>query len=105
MGVDVREAALELIFSEIERLREEAVSVAELDMVKRIMVGEIMRILDGPFGIADVTIENIMCGVNNSIIEQNIERIMAITPEEIVRLAEKYLAHGDLVTVVAGGRF
>ena len=35
---------------------------AELELVKNMMTGEMMRILDGPFGIADVTIENILCG-------------------------------------------
>ncbi|MFR9649635.1 MAG: pitrilysin family protein [Rikenellaceae bacterium] len=103
VGVEVKDDALSLIFSEIERLRQEGISTQELDMVKQIMAGEMMRILDGPFGIADVTIENIMCGTDNSIIEQNLLRIMDITPEEISRLANKYLARESLVTVVSGG--
>ena len=48
--------------------------------MKNIMTGEVMRILDGPFGIADVTIENLLCGTNNGVIEENIRRIQAITP-------------------------
>lgn len=52
----------------------------ELSLVKNIMTGEVMRILDGPFGIADVTIENLLCGTNNGVIEENIRRIQAITP-------------------------
>ncbi len=103
VGVEVKDDALALIYSEIERLRVELVTPEELDMVKQIITGEMMRILDGPFGIADVTIENIMCGVDNSIIEQNIVRITQITPEEILRLSNKYLDYKDLVTVVAGG--
>lgn len=57
--------------------------------MKNIMTGEVMRILDGPFGIADVTIENLLCGTNNGVIEENIRRIQAITPAEVQRLARQ----------------
>lgn len=61
-----------------------------------------MRILDGPFGIADVTIENLLCGTDNGAIDRNLALIRATTPEDVRRLARKYLAREDLVTVVAG---
>jgi predicted Zn-dependent peptidase len=51
--------AVEQIFGEMERLREELVTEDELENVRRTMLGEVMRILDGPFGIVDVVIENI----------------------------------------------
>ena len=70
--------------------------------MKNIMTGEVMRILDGPFGIADVTIENLLCGTNNGVIEENIRRIQAITPAEVQRLAVKYLRREDLITAVVG---
>ncbi len=102
VGCDVTQDALSIIYAEIERLRHERVSDDELTMVKHIMAGEMMRILDGPFGIADVTIENILCGCDNSSIANNLARIEAITPDEIHRLANKYLEREALVTVVAG---
>jgi len=101
-GTEVTAAALAAIQAEIERLRTEPVGDEELSLVKNIMAGEIMRILDGPFGIADVTIENILCGCDNSIIDDNLRRIQAMTPADIRRLAQQYLAPDDLVTVVAG---
>ena len=97
-----RDDAIREIYFEIERLRNELISDEELQMVKNVMIGEILRILDGPFGIADVTIENIMCGMDNSATEQSVQRIFSITPEEIKHLAEKYLKRDDLVVVVAG---
>jgi predicted Zn-dependent peptidase len=66
------------------------------------MAGEMMRILDGPFGIADVTTENILCGFDNRQIEENLQRIRQTTPEEIRSLAQKYLDPKDIITVVAG---
>lgn len=97
-----RDDALREIYSEIERLRTELITEEELQMVKNMMIGEVLRILDGPFGIADVTIENIMCGVDNSYTEKNIETIFAITPEEVQRLARKYLSREAFVEVVVG---
>ena len=97
-----REDALREIYFEIERLRNELVNESELQMVKNVMIGEILRILDGPFGIADVTIENIMCGMDNSATEESVARIFAITAEEIKALAEKYLRREDLIEVYAG---
>lgn len=61
-----------------------------------------MRILDGPFGVADVTIENILCGYTNHIITEQVERIRNCTPEKIQQLAERYLQREDLVTVIVG---
>ena len=102
VGTDVTRDALREIYAEIERLRTEPMPDEELSLVKNIMIGEMMRILDGPFGIADVTIENILCGRDHTVIGENIRRIQAMTPADIQRLAQKYLAREDLVTVIAG---
>ena len=102
VGAEVTEQALQEINNEIELLRTQPVTEEELQLVKNIMAGEMMRILDGPFGIADVTTENILCGFDNSHIQHNLERIRQTTPEEILSLAQRYLAPEDLVTVVVG---
>ncbi len=102
VGVESTQEAIELICSEIERLRSELMEESELEMVRRIMVGEIMRILDGPFGVADVTIENILCGEQNDVIARNVARIEKYTPSDIRDLAVKYLDPESLVCVVSG---
>ncbi len=102
VGSEVTEEALAAIYEEIERLRREPMPEEELQLVRNILTGEMMRILDGPFGIADVTIENILCGRTNSVITDNVARIRAITPAEVQRLAAQYLTREELVTVVVG---
>ena len=102
VGSEVTEEALQEIYHEIERLRTEPMAEEELQLVKNIMTGEMMRILDGPFGVADVTIENILCGRTNSIIAENVARIRQTTPQEVQQLAAKYLRREDLITVVVG---
>lgn len=102
VGSEVTEDALHQIALEIERLQNDKVSEQELALVKNIMAGELMRILDGPFGIADVTTENILCGFDNSHIQEHLQRIRATAPEELRDLAQRYLAAEDLVRVVVG---
>jgi predicted Zn-dependent peptidase len=102
VAAEAREDTLRQIYTEIERLRTELISEQELALVKNIMVGEMMRILDGPFGIVDVTIENVQCGTDNLAIERSVEAIRRCTPEDVQRLAEKYLRREDLVEVTVG---
>ena len=102
VGCEVKEQALAEIAHEIDCLRQEPVSEEELSLVKNIMAGEMMRILDGPFGIADVTTENILCGFDNSHIQYNLERIRQTTPDELQSLAQQYLSPEDITTVVVG---
>ena len=102
VGTEVTEQALGEIAREIETLRTQLIPEEELELVKNIMAGEMMRILDGPFGIADVTTENILCGFDNSHIQHNLERIRRTTPEELLSLAQRYLKPEDIITVVVG---
>lgn len=103
VGSEVAEEAISEIMKEIERLRTEPVSEEELENVRKIIFGEVMRILDGPFGIADVTIENIQNGESNNYTSRMLQTIKAITPADVLALAQKYLSHTDLITVTLGG--
>jgi predicted Zn-dependent peptidase len=97
--------AIEQIFKEMERLKTEPVDEDELTNVRRSMLGEVMRILDGPFGIVDVVIENIQvagtCGAHNYI-NTFIKEIEATTPERVQALARKYLDREKFTTVIVG---
>ncbi len=110
--------AVEQIFAEMERLKYELVPEDELENVRRSMLGEVMRILDGPFGIVDVVIENIQVsgggnahgdisgapghGNVHNYINDFIAQIEATTPERIRELARKYFDRGAFTTVVVG---
>ena len=99
--------AVEQIFGEMERLRNELVGEDELENVRRSMLGEVMRILDGPFGIVDVVIENIQVsggeGDNaHNYINDFIRQIEATTPERVRELARKYLDREAFTTVIVG---
>ncbi len=103
VGVEVTDEALKEIFFEIERLRREPVSEEELSLAKNILTGEMMRILDGPFGIADVAIENILSGEESDATERTLQEIRAMTPDRILELAQRHLDPQELSTIVVGG--
>lgn len=102
VATEATQDALEQIFMETERLRSELVDDQELDMVRNIMTGEVMRVLDGPFGIADVTIENIQNGNGNDYLDKFLETVRSITPEQVRDMAAKYLDRDSFTTVIVG---
>lgn len=95
------EAVAEIV-GEVERLRSEPVPVEELDKVRNIIAGEMMRILDGPFGIADVTIEHTQCGMTNEALTAFFEEVRTIEPERIRELAARWLDPASFTTVIVG---
>lgn len=102
VGAEVTEDAVRQVFHEIARLRNETIGEDELAMVKNMITGEFMRILDGPFGIADVTIENIQNETDNEYVGRYLKEVREITPQRLKALAEKYLTEEGFVTVVVG---
>ncbi|MDR1671003.1 MAG: insulinase family protein [Alistipes sp.] len=97
--------AIEQIFNEMERLKTEPVDEEELTNVRRSMLGELMRILDGPFGIVDVVIENIQVSGGSeaqNYINHVIKEIENTTPERVRDLAIRYLRRDQFTTVVVG---
>jgi len=104
VGAEVTEGAVEQIYAEIDRLRREPVSEAELALVKNTITGEYMRILDGPFGIADVTIENVQNGLTNAAVGDYLRQVRGITPTRLRELAARYLDREGFVTVVVGAK-
>lgn len=96
------ERTVEEIFSEVERIASEPMSEEELALVKKTIVGDAMRVFDGPFGAADVTIENIQNGVSNDYTEKFLQRVESITPAELQNIARKYLQKNACVVTIIG---
>lgn len=99
---DAAQDAVEQIFNEIKRLQTEPVGYDELETVKNVMSGEVMRILDGPFGIADVAIENIQNGTTNSYTTDFVDQLRNTTPQQVQQLAQQYFDRNDFTVVTVG---
>jgi predicted Zn-dependent peptidase len=95
--------AVEEIFNELERIATEPIGEEELAIVRKIIVGDVMRIFDGPFGAADVTIENIQNGETNDYTEGFMAKVEAITPAELLAVAKRHLQKNNCTVTIIGG--
>lgn len=96
------EAALAEMFHEVERITTEPMSEEELELVRKTIVGDVMRVFDGPFGAADVTIENIQNGEKNDYTERFLAEVAAITPEKLCEIAQRHLQKKHFVVTIIG---
>lgn len=103
VGAEYTLPALNEIYHEIDRLRNEPVCEEELDLVRNYLLGELLRSFDGPFAIADsITSLYEYNDLDYSFFKKTIEVIKTITPNQIMNLANNYLRNNDLIECVAG---
>ncbi|MFN8241578.1 MAG: pitrilysin family protein [Bacteroidales bacterium] len=94
--------AVKEIMNEIRLLQTEPVDADELNVVRNYMLGELVRMFDGPFAIGESFRSAWEFGLDNSYYRKFAEKINLITPDEIIRLAEAYYKTEDLFEVIAG---
>jgi len=102
VGAEVCKDAVQEIFIEIQRLREELVSEEELSLVKNYISGEMLRSLDSPFALSDGLKGNLPFGLDNTYFAQFIQDLKAITAKKVLDLANVYLNPEDLHLIVSG---
>lgn len=94
--------ALDEICREIEILRSIPVEREELEIVRNYMLGEMVRMFDGPFATAESFRSVWEFGLDNSYYERLAWKIKSIEPDEITALAKTYYNTDDLYQVTAG---
>ena len=94
--------ALRLMVDEIARLRRERVSRRELRGAQDYLAGSFPMTLETPNAIAARVLEAMLFGLDLDTIEQYPQRINAVTPREIQRVAEAYLRPDNLSIVLVG---
>ncbi len=88
--------------NEIKRLQEQPVSMAELDVVRNYMLGEMVRMFDGPFATSDSLRALLDTGHDYTYYSDFAEKIRSIRPDEISQLVRTYYNTDDQVEIVAG---
>lgn len=94
--------AIDEIYKEIRLLQSEPVKREELDLVRNYMSGEMLRMFDGPFALADSFRSVWDFGLDNSYYYRLADKIKSIGQDEIIYLANTYYNTEDLYEITAG---
>ncbi|MEN8376154.1 MAG: pitrilysin family protein [Gemmatimonadota bacterium] len=101
---DVTGAALGEIFLEIDRLRSEAPPADELTSIQNYMAGTFVLQNSSRGGIINQLNFVALHGVGEEYLRAYVDRVYAVTPQEVQRMAQEYLDPQDMVIVVVGDR-
>lgn len=104
VGNEYVDRTLNEIYKEIRILSEKPVEPAELEVVRNYMSGEMVRMFDGPFALAESFKSAWEFGLDNSYYYRLSEKIRTIEPDEIKSLANTYYNMDDLYEVTAGSK-
>jgi zinc protease len=94
--------ALDEIYKEIKLLQTKPVELQELQVAKCYLAGEMVRMFDGPFALAESFRAVWEFGLDNNYYYNLAEKIKTIEPDEITSLANAYYNIDDLYEVIAG---
>jgi predicted Zn-dependent peptidase len=90
------------IYKEIERLKVEKIGDDELNLVRNYMMGEFMEMFDGPFAVSDTFKAVLQYDMGFEYFKNFKQKILTITPGELIETANKYLDTNKIITVVSG---
>jgi zinc protease len=99
---EVTEPALADLLKEMKEIRDIAVPKDELDAAKRTMVGRLALSLENPTGVLNQWMTQREFGLPEDYWDQYPEKVMAITAEDVQRVAKKYVPY-DNVQIIAVG--
>lgn len=101
VGKEVCDAAVNEIFTELNRLQNEVISDSELQLVKNFICGALLRLIDGPFKAAGVLKDLYDFDLNTRYFANYINKVKNITAEELLNCAQTHLKEDTLTQVIA----
>ncbi len=90
-GKDVCEPAIEEIYKEMQKLRDEPIDDEELLLVRNFMIGGILGDLDGPFQIIAKWKNIILNNLGENYFYDSVNEIKTISAAELQEIANRYL--------------
>jgi len=92
------------IYREIRILQTDPINKEELAIVKNYMSGEMLRMFDGPFALAESFRSVWEFGLDNAYYYRLAEKIKTIEPDEIIELARTYYNIDELFEITVGAK-
>jgi len=102
VGQKYCQKTIDEIYKEIRILQNIQVSREEMNIVRNYMSGEMVRMFDGPFALAESFKSAWEFGLDNNYYYSLYEKIKTITPDEITELAKTYYNMDELYQVTVG---
>jgi predicted Zn-dependent peptidase len=102
VGQKYCQKTIDEIYKEISILQNVHVGKKEMDVVRNYMSGEMVRMFDGPFALAESFKSSWEFGLDNKYYYALYEKIKTITSDEIIELAKTYYNLNDLYQVTVG---
>jgi predicted Zn-dependent peptidase len=102
VGQKNSQKAIDEIYKEIRLLQKEPVKNEEMAVVRNYMSGEMVRMFDGPFALAESFRSAWEFGLDNAYYYRLAEKIKTIKADEIIELARTYYNVDDLYEITVG---
>jgi zinc protease len=102
VGTKNCQKSIDEIYKEIKLLQSIPVKEEEMAVVRNYMSGEMLRMFDGPFALAESFRSAWEFGLDNNYYYRLSEKINTIEPDEIIELARTYYNIDDLYEVTVG---
>jgi len=96
--------SIDEIYKEIRLLQSVPIKKEEMVIVRNYMSGEMVRMFDGPFALAESFRSVWEFGLDNDYYYRLAEKIKTIEPDEIIELAQTYYNIDDLYEVTVGSK-
>jgi len=100
----VTDSALVVFFDEIRRIRDEPVPAEELDRAKNYVALGLPRGLETTAEVAARVAEIELYGLGDDYLTRYMDRVRAVTAEDVQRVARRYLDPDHLAVIVVGDR-
>lgn len=102
VGVDVCKNAINEIYLEMDRLRNELIPADELQLVKNYLLGTFLRSVDGPFAMADRFKGILEYDLGYDYFDKYIATIKGISASQLRDLANTYFDKESMIELVVG---
>lgn len=102
VGSQYKNATIQEIELEINRLKNEEIPAEELAMVKNYMIGQIMKSADGPLSMISTLKNFVIFGLDLNVLNTQLENIHAVNAKQLQELAQQYLDFDKMTKIVAG---
>ena len=96
------EPALAEIFHELKRLCDEPVHQEELDLVRKCMLGDFMRSVDGIFERCERYGQQLVAGISERFTDNYFRAIDTVTPEQLQQIAKQLFRREELLAINVG---